>query len=130
MSNQLDAKDLDHSIPESRLELVSGPNSNIMDLLAGIMLERDGRINEAVLHYKQMVNKNVFVRPALTSLASIANEYDRSDLLNYFEELLNNRADLKASLLKLLAAMHLHRGNYDGTLNLFDEIIMETVMKE
>ena len=89
------------------------------------MFERDRRINQAVLHYKRMVNRNLFVRPALTSLVSIANEYDRSDLLNYFEELLNNRADHKESILRLLAAMHLHGGNYDETLNLYDEIIME-----
>ena len=125
ISNQLDIEDLYIFVPESGSNPMSEPNSDFLDLLAGIMLERDGRINEAVLHYKQMVNRNVFVRPALTSLVSIANEYDRSDMLNYFEELLNNRADLKESLLKLLAAMHLHRGNYDETLNLYDEIIME-----
>jgi hypothetical protein len=125
ISNQGDIKDLDNFIPGSGSGLISGPNSDILDLLAGMMLERDRRINEAVIHYKQMVNRNVFFRPVLTALASIANEYNRSDLLNYFEELLNNRTELKAILLKLLAVMHLHRGNYDETLNLYDEIIME-----
>ena len=100
-----------------------GSDLNFRDLYDGAMLERDGRINEAVLHYKGMVNRNVLVRPVLTSLASIANGYDRSELLNYFEELVTDRAELKAIVLRLLAAMHLHRGNYDQTLILYDEMI-------
>ncbi|MCZ6702907.1 MAG: right-handed parallel beta-helix repeat-containing protein [Ignavibacteria bacterium] len=95
ISNQQEVRDLDNSVPGSRSDLVSSPSSNVPDLLAGIILERDGRISEAVLHYKQMVNRNVFVRPVLTSLVSIANKYDRSDLLNYFKEMSNNRTELK-----------------------------------
>jgi thermitase len=101
------------------------PISDVDDLLIGINLEREGRINEAVLHYKQMLNRNSFVRPALTSLASISNRYKRNDLLNYFEELVTDRGELKPTLLTLLAAMYLDRGNYNQTLDIYAEIILE-----
>ncbi|MEJ2196145.1 MAG: S8 family serine peptidase, partial [Ignavibacteriaceae bacterium] len=125
ISNQGDINELAKFIPESVSNPTDGSGSDIDDLLNGLILERDKKINEAVIHYKQMVNRDAFTRSALTSLASIANQFDRDELLDYFGQLLNDRADLKSTLLTLLAAMHLHRGNYVETLDIYDEIILE-----
>ena len=125
ISKSGEVTDLVYFNPELGSNPTGDPNSDIGDLLAGLILERDGRINEAVLHYKQMVIRNSFIRPALTSLARITNRYDRNDLFNYFEQLVIDRAELKVILLRLLAAMHLNEGNYNETLNIFAEIILE-----
>src|SRR3989339_143816 len=68
------------------------------DLVAGFELEKKGKINEAVSHYKQMVNKNSYPNFALTRLAFMKKRYSIDNIQSYFETFLIGKSSYKGHL--------------------------------
>ncbi len=97
-------------------------DKNYSDLLTGISLEKEGKIDEAMSHYKEMVEKDIFSSFALTELFAIKNKYSRNDILGY---LANIKASSKCySLgLKLIADNYLQNKKFDEAINIYDKLI-------
>src|SRR5690606_8708789 len=100
----------------------------INNFLIGLNLEKEGKINEAIAYYKQMINNETYSRFALLSLAKISVRFSKDDLLNYFEELLSNpvKSQYRGMIQNLLASISLQKGNYDEAINLYDNIIKQS----
>jgi tetratricopeptide (TPR) repeat protein len=106
--------------------LVSPENddSTISDIYMAIDLEANGRIEEAINVYKNMIERNINTSIALTSLARIKTKFGRTDLFDYFLNLSNTNTTYKNTVLKILAGMFLQDNRYERALALYDEIIV------
>jgi tetratricopeptide (TPR) repeat protein len=111
---------------DSELLNPENPDDSFAEIYTGITLETEGRINDAVNHYKQMINNDLHPRFAFSSLARIKNRFSREDIEVYFNSLSsenNLRGELKLIAANLLASMLLDKGNYTGAINIYDRII-------
>jgi len=98
-----------------------GSDSN--DVLIGILLEMEGKIAEAILHYKQMVARNSLPGFALSQLVGIKNRRSIPNIRGYLEALAAGNRPYKPIVLTLLAGMFLNEGNYEQAMFLYDKII-------
>ena len=98
------------------------------DILRGINFEKEGRIDEAVLLYKQLIEKDSRFYFALSSLARIEVKFSKSEIYDYLEGLLNTGTKHKTAILNTLASIELVKMDNDGYANameLYDNIIRE-----
>src|SRR5690606_17800559 len=98
------------------------------EIYTGIRLQAEGKINEAVAHYKQMINKDIHIGFALSSLAGIKNKFSRTDIEDYLENLSsknNLRKEINLLSASLLAGMHLDKGDVNEAIEIYDRIISE-----
>lgn len=106
------------------------PNNNsdnsdrFSDIFTGINLEKEGKVNEAVNHYKQMINKNSFADFALTEIVKLKNKYAISDnVQDYLENLFSKDDQHKIKIMNLLAGINLQNYKYEEAMTIYDEII-------
>jgi tetratricopeptide (TPR) repeat protein len=106
--------------------LVSPVNddSTISEIYMAIDLELTGRIEEAIIVYKNMIDRNINTSISLTSLARIKTKFGRTDLFEYFLNLSNTNTMYKNTVLKILAGMFLQDNQYERALAIYDEIIV------
>jgi len=95
------------------------------DIFTGILLERAGRIDETIKHYKQMISRNYAPGFALARLAAIKNKYTVNSIQNYFESLLTVNTGYKLIVLDLLAGIYLGDNNYNQAMQIYNKIIDE-----
>lgn len=95
------------------------------DIDKGILLEKNGQINEAVKHYKQMISKNSYAGFALTELAKFRKKYSVTNLQNYFGTLITSNNIHKVKILRILAAIHLDENRYDEAMQVYHSIIAQ-----
>ena len=95
------------------------------DIFTGILLERAGRIDETIKHYKQMISRNYTPGFALARLAAIKNKYTVNSIQNYFESLLTVNTGYKLIVLDLLAGIYLGDNNYNQAMQIYNKIIDE-----
>jgi tetratricopeptide (TPR) repeat protein len=100
---------------------------DLADIIKGLTLEKDGKIDEAISHYKEMIDKDSYSNYALSSLARIKNSYSKEDLFNYFSDLSvnTNKTETNPAVLKLLAGMYLQKDRYDDAVKNYDKVIKE-----
>ncbi len=96
------------------------PDSSI---LAGIYLEIQGRIHEAIIHYKQMVSNNAYPGFALGRLVGIKNRYQIHNIRDYLITLLGGNKPYKPIVLTLLAGILLGEDDYEQAIFLYNQII-------
>lgn len=98
------------------------------DIYTGISLEEENKIEEAVNHYKQMVEKESHSGFALSSLAKIYYNSKKDEIKDYFKALRSRKRPgdrIKASASNFLAGMYLDQNDYEGAMGIYDEIIKE-----
>lgn len=96
------------------------PDSSV---LAGIYLEAQERIVEAVLHYKQMVMNDNHPGFALGRLVGIKNRYHIQNIRNYLENLLIENRPYKPIVMTLFAGILLGEDKYNLAMLLYSQII-------
>ncbi|MBV6419621.1 MAG: hypothetical protein DAHOPDDO_00844 [Ignavibacteriaceae bacterium] len=96
------------------------PDSSV---LAGIYLEAQERIVEAVLHYKQMVMNDNHPGFALGRLVGIKNRYNIQNIRNYLENLLIENRPYKPIVMTLFAGILLGEDKYNLAMLLYSQII-------
>jgi len=99
-----------------------GPDSSI---IIGITLEMQGRIAEAILHYKQMVSNNNFPGFALRGLVRIKNRFQIHNIREYLENLLNGNQSYKPIVMTLFAGILLGEDKYNQAMLLYGQIISQ-----
>jgi tetratricopeptide (TPR) repeat protein len=95
------------------------------DIFTGILLEKAGRTDETIKHYKQMISRNYAPGFALARLATIKNKYSVNSIQNYLESLLTVNTDYKLIVLDLLAGIYLGDNNYNQAMQIYNKIIDE-----
>lgn len=93
------------------------------DIIIGLLLEREGRIQEAVLHYKNMIKGNVHPGFALTELVGIKNKHSFPNIREYLETLLAGNRPYKPIVLNLLAGILIDGDRYIEAMQLYNLII-------
>ena len=93
------------------------------DIIKGIILEKEGKINDAVKHYKQMISKNSFAGFALTELGKFRKKYSVTDLQSYFNTLVSSNNNHKDKVLRILAAIYLDENRYEEAIQTYTAII-------
>ena len=101
---------------------VGSDSTSTNNLAMGIMLEQQGRINDAIIFYKNLVSNNTYLQIALLQLARIKEEYAKSELTNYFRSLLSNQKCYQV-INKLLGNAYIRNNRFDDAISAYDKII-------
>lgn len=88
----------------------------------GFKLEKEGKIDKAVEHYKNMLSSNEYTSYALTSLYSLKNKYNKSELMNYFKGVKIENEEFNLAL-KYSADDALKNNRTDEAIEFYDKII-------
>ena len=94
------------------------------EFLVGLKLEKLGKINEAINHYKGLVISNTAVEPALSRLLRVAVKHKLTNtLIPYLNNVVNNSNVIdKAILLRLSANIKIQQEDLSGAMAEFDKI--------
>ena len=129
-TSELYADDLLERDPWGENKLLAGSSNNPLpieggnsDIIKGILLEKNGQINEAVKHYKQMVSKNSYAGFALTELLKFRKKYSVTGVQNYFGTLISANNINKDKVLRILAAIYLDENRYEEAMQTYTTII-------
>jgi len=82
--------------------------TDTLSIFEGILLERQGKINQAINFYKKLIHDDIYVDFAFAKLLDIKNRYDRKELKGYFKSIANSNNIHKAKLKKIVADLELH----------------------
>jgi hypothetical protein len=93
------------------------------DIINGLGLEKQGKINEAIAFYKNLINKDSFVKPSLTRLALIKNKYSKPEITNYFENQANNHNKHYGKIKKFLGDIYLKDKKFDDAMTAYNDVI-------
>ncbi len=97
-------------------------DSNFSDLYTGISLEKEGKVDEAIAHYKDMISRNSYVDFALTALYSLGTKYSKNEVMAYLSNIpVSNKQYVLA--LKLTADNALRNNRFDEAMGIYDNII-------
>ncbi|MDR3668868.1 MAG: T9SS type A sorting domain-containing protein [Ignavibacteriaceae bacterium] len=102
----------------------TGSIGNSTDSLSiGFLLERQGRISEAITFYKNLISNDNHVRIALSHLTHIKNKYARNEIVDYFESLLTSNSKHYPKVEKILADISLYNNQFDNAMTAYDNVI-------
>ena len=102
---------------------IPGENLVLDSLLIGFILEREGKIEEAVVHYKQHILNNFHPRFALARLVALKYRYQIENIKECLVALLIGNRPYKPVVLTLLAGILLVENKYEQAMILFNKII-------
>ena len=94
-----------------------------VNLYTGIQLERDGRIDDAISFYKNLIANDTYVRIALSQLAHIHYKYSKTEILNYFGSLLTSNHDYYAEVKRISGDMLLQNNQFDNAMTAYNDVI-------
>ncbi len=92
----------------------------------GLLLEKSGRIEEAVAHYKKMIKDEVYDEYAVTSLSRIKMKKNRSDIKDYFIVLESSNHKMKDKSRFALADFAMYEWDYVKAAEYLDKIIRDS----
>ena len=98
-------------------------SSSTDSLSMGFLLEKQGRISDAIVFYKNLIANDNHMRIALSQLVHIKNKYTRSELVDYFISLLPNNPKHYPNVKKLLGDIYLKNSQFDDALIAYDAVI-------
>jgi hypothetical protein len=93
------------------------------DPLTGLQLESDGRIDDAVTFYKNLITEDKFVRIALSQLSHIKYKYGKNELANYFGSLLTVNQKNYSTVKNVIGGMYLQNNQFDNAMTAYDDVI-------
>jgi parallel beta-helix repeat protein len=93
------------------------------NISTGLLLEKNGNVDDAVNFYKGLIANNNLVRIALSQLARIKYQYSKSEIVTYFGNLLTNNNEHYAQVKKLLGDMSLQNNQFETAMSLFNDVI-------
>ena len=98
-------------------------SSSDNNLSAGILLEKHGKINDAITFYKGLITNDQYVRIALSHLLGIKYKYAKTEIADYFVSLLTSNPKYYSTVKKLLGDMYLKNNQFDIAISAYDDVI-------
>ena len=93
------------------------------ELMKGMLLEQEGKIDEAIDYLKKLVKNKKYGMYAITELAGLKERYPKENVQAYFEDLLKDPNEgNKSRIKKHLANFYLNKDEDDRAVALFDEL--------
>jgi tetratricopeptide (TPR) repeat protein len=99
------------------------PGYDTNDVFVGLSLEMEGKINEAILHYKQMITRNSIPGFALGRLAGIKKKHSIPNIRGYLDSLTVGEKSYKPIVLTVLAGVYMDEDDYTKAMSLYNKII-------
>ncbi|MGE5431002.1 MAG: S8 family serine peptidase [Syntrophomonadaceae bacterium] len=99
-----------------------------VDLLEGIKLEKEGRLGDAISWYKSLINSDKYQSFALTELMRVKNMYAKADILSYLEDI--SKVKKNSYLLKMLGDSYLQTGQFDKAMAWFDNAVSSSASEQ
>jgi tetratricopeptide (TPR) repeat protein len=93
------------------------------NLLEGLLLEKQDRIDEAIEYYKGLISSDSHVIYAITRLAVIRNNYSRPELIAYIESLLNTSNQYYCKIKNLLGSIYFQENRFQDGIAAFNNVI-------
>jgi tetratricopeptide (TPR) repeat protein len=93
------------------------------DVLVGLDLENEGKIDDAIDFYKNLINNDNYVYFALTNLVAIKNKYSRPEINDYFVNILNSHNKHYGKVKKLMGDICLQNNQFDDAVKAYTEVI-------
>jgi tetratricopeptide (TPR) repeat protein len=93
------------------------------NLLEGLFLEKENRIDEAIDFYKRLISSGSHVNFAVTRLAVIRNNYSRPELIAYIESLLNTSNKYYSKIKNLLGSIYFQENRFEDGITAFNNVI-------
>ncbi|NCS88362.1 MAG: hypothetical protein CO127_00480, partial [Ignavibacteria bacterium CG_4_9_14_3_um_filter_36_18] len=97
--------------------------TDTLSIFEGILLERQGKINQAINFYKKLIRDDMYVDFAVAKLLDIKNRYDRKELKGYFKSISNGNNIHKAKLKKIVADLELHDNLFYSAISNYNNAI-------
>ncbi len=95
------------------------------DIRVGLRLEQQGRIDEAVTLYKNMIKFDSFAEQAMSRIVSLNSRYNRGDGLDFLNPSKLKGNKHRTHIRKLLAGIQMKNGAYGQSAKLYDDIISD-----
>jgi tetratricopeptide (TPR) repeat protein len=96
---------------------------HLLDIQAGSLLEMGGKIDEAIIHYQGMIERNSAPTAAIAALLSINNNNPKAAISNFLSTRSAVGGDLKPKLLSATASIYLQEDDYEKAILTYDKII-------
>ena len=93
------------------------------NLYTGIQLEKDGKIDDAISFYKNLIANDTYVRIALSQLSHIKYKYSKNELTSYFGTLLTIDQKYYSTVKKILGDIYLQNDQFDNAMTAYDDVI-------
>ena len=124
-SGQSSAIVIGDDIPNpSKFNKTTESQTSASNIEEAISLEKSGKIQEAVEYYKKMINEEISVELALTSLLRLRNMYNIVGVKEYYENLFTTaKSQDRTTVLKLLGDLQLSQNNANAAISVYDNII-------
>jgi tetratricopeptide (TPR) repeat protein len=91
--------------------------------LEGIKLEKEGKINEAIDFYNNLIIKDDHVNIALARLLLLMNKYSKPEIKNYFESLVDNQTKYYGKVKNLIGDIYLQNDQFDDAIASYNSVI-------
>ncbi|MBI5726230.1 MAG: T9SS type A sorting domain-containing protein [Ignavibacteriales bacterium] len=91
------------------------------NILTGIKLEKQGKIDEAIAFFKKLIKRDEQAKSAFTQLVTIKNKYSRPELMEYFTSILDKKNKHYGAVKKLLGDMLLQNNQFDDAIAAYNE---------
>jgi len=121
--NPWDQKSKKLSASVISLENQSPLKTDTLSIFEGILLERQGKINQAINFYKKLIHDDIYVDFAFAKLLDIKNRYDRKELKGYFKSIANSNNIHKAKLKKIVADLDLNDDLFYSAISNYNNAI-------
>ncbi|MDR3666538.1 MAG: right-handed parallel beta-helix repeat-containing protein, partial [Ignavibacteriaceae bacterium] len=93
------------------------------NLLSGQLLEKQGRIDDAIAFYLELINNNDHVRFALLKLAFIMKKYSKPEITTSLENLLTTSNNNYCKIKNTLGNIYLQSNRFDDAITAFNDAI-------
>ena len=96
------------------------------NIRAGYQLEKEGKIDAAIAHYKNMVKDGIAGNIALAKCVLLTRKYKKGDTKSYLAEVTASENNYSKQAASLLANITLQDGNYTESMKMYDKIIKDS----
>jgi tetratricopeptide (TPR) repeat protein len=93
------------------------------NFLAGLKLEKQGKIDEAIAFYKNLINEDSHTIFALTRLMYLNNKNSRPEIIDYFNSILSSNSAYYGKIKKLVGDNLIQNNQFDKGIMAFNDAI-------
>jgi tetratricopeptide (TPR) repeat protein len=93
------------------------------NILIGLDLENEGKIDDAIDYYENLIKTETYVNFALTNLASIRNKYSKPGINDYFEKIISGHDKHYGKVKKLMGDIFLQNDQFDNAIMAYNDVI-------
>ena len=94
----------------------------------GVLLEKEGKIDEAIDFYKNLIKDDDHANIVLSRLLLLKNKYSKPDITNYFESLLTSNTKYYGKVKNLIGDIYLQNNRLDDAIVFYTDVIKKSQM--